>query len=300
LTRDVLLALRDAETFQQRAQASLARCDAESLERLDRRDLIMALEARMRVVVQALALLERSRLASLSLLPVLEVICAQVPREFFEALAAPRRTPERKRIDEQLAAFARRSLETAGELSLPPAPNSELEPAWQSLRSSLAGVRMLGMDVRPETLGASDEDLACAVEEAWTLHRHAPEEARGRAERALLQLAAKGTLGMLGVGPAGALILSMSRLADAKGKIAEVLAAALLRLRAGALDAGKRLAADGVLERAEDTLYMPLDAIEEALEGELGAYAARVRLRREDDRRWRRFAAPRWISARPK
>jgi hypothetical protein len=276
----------------------------------------------MRIVVEALAFLEHSRLASLSLLPVLEAVCAQVPRELFEALAAPRRTPERKRIDEQLASFAERSLScsiaasgpsrvgsvaasgpsTQAVPALPPAlaTNAELQLAWQSLRTSLASARILGMDVRPDTMGADDEDLTRALEEAWKVRRHAPEEARGRAERSLLRLAAKGPLGGLGVGPAGAALLSMRRLADAKGTVAEVLAAALLRLRAGALEAGKRLASDGVLERAEDTLYMEIHEIEEALEGDLGAYAARVRLRREDDRRWRNFAAPRWISARPK
>ena len=55
---------------------------------------------------------------------------------------------------------------------------------------------------------------------------------------------------------------------------------------------------DGLLERAGDALYMTLEEIEQALEGELGAYAARVRLRREDDRRWRNFEAPRMIRAR--
>src|SRR3954467_11590092 len=97
--------------------------------------------------------------------------------------------------------------------------------------------------------------------------------------------AAVGPLGVLGVAPAGALVTLLHRIARAKGELAEVLSTALLHLRAAALEAGERLAGDGVVERAEDTLYMPLDELEQALEGELGAYAARARLRREDDRR---------------
>jgi hypothetical protein len=136
------------------------------------------------------------------------------------------------------------------------------------------------------------------VREAWDYHREAPEVSRRKGDLKLAQKAARGPLGPLGVAPALALAMLMHRLSQAKGQVADGLAAALLRLRAAALEAGRRLAQDGVLERAEDTLYMPLDEIEEALDGELGAYAARVRLRREDDRRWRNFRAPRFLAGR--
>jgi hypothetical protein len=147
-------------------------------------------------------------------------------------------------------------------------------------------------------MGASDEDLAQAVLEARSLQLADPRRAREEAKSALLKLSYKGPLGIAGVAPAGALLLLFERLALAKGTLAESLAAALLRLRGGAMEAGRRLMLEGILERAEDALYMPLSEIVEALEGELGAYAARVRLRREDDRRWRNFAAPRWLAAR--
>ncbi len=43
--------------------------------------------------------------------------------------------------------------------------------------------------------------------------------------------------------------------------------------------------------------YMDVEELEQALEGEPGAYAARVRLRREDDQRWARYEAPRRLRA---
>ena len=154
------------------------------------------------------------------------------------------------------------------------------------------------MDVRPQAMGAADEELAQAVAEARSLSLADPERARALAKSAVLELSYRGPLGVLGVAPAGALLLLFERLALAKGTLAESLASALLRLRSAAVEAGTRLVLEGILERSEDTLYMPLAEIIEALEGELGAYAARVRLRREDDRRWRNFAAPRWLAAR--
>jgi hypothetical protein len=295
--RDVAFALSEAEAFRAQASSALARLERVRLSELDRRDLLAALAARMRWVTDALGLLERSRLATLALLPALEAVCGRAPRELFDVLAAPQRTDERAQIDRRLVRLAERSWLDFGELRLPPRGSAPLEEAWYRALRELKHVRILGMDVRPQVMGASDEDLRQAVEEAVALQRG---EVIGRdgAKNALFWRAARGPLGGLGVAPLGAVLVLLDRLARAKGLLAEGLAAALLSLRSAALEAGRRLVAQGILERPEDTLYMPLDEIEEALEGELGAYAARVRLRREDDRRWRNFAAPRWIEAR--
>ena len=72
----------------------------------------------------------------------------------------------------------------------------------------------------------------------------------------------------------------------------------MLRLREAAVEVGARLVDQAVLEEAEDALYLSLDELEEALRGEPGAYAARVRLRREDDLRWAAFDAPRRVGPR--
>ena len=85
------------------------------------------------------------------------------------------------------------------------------------------------------------------------------------------------------------------RVAVVKGVIAEQLAASLLRLRAGALAVGSRLVERAVLDHPTDALYLTLAELEEALMGEPGAYASRVRLRREDDARWASFEAPRRV-----
>jgi hypothetical protein len=297
LGRDAALALADAGKFRTAVTSAVAAQDAVELARLDRPDLIDALRARMALVTSALVLLERGRLATLSLLPPLEALCGILSHELIEALAHPQRTSERRAVDVRLLEIARRVEKTDG-LQLPPRGNPALEPEWNRLRRTLRHVRVLGMDVRPEAMGSDDALLAQAIQEAWDHEHEAPEAARRRAELKLMQTAAKGPLGPLGVAPAAGLVLLMHRLAQAKGSVAEGLSAVLLRLRAAALEAGRRLAQEGVLERAEDTLYMPLDEIEEALEGELGAYAARVRLRREDDRRWRNFRAPRMLLGR--
>jgi hypothetical protein len=297
LGRDVTLALADARKFNTALRTALAKFDAADLARLDKADLVDALRARMSLVTSALVLLERGRLATLSLLPALEALCGGLSRELFDTLAAPQRTPERRAVDARLVDIARRCDLGAGTLELPP-NDASLQKVWSELKRTLGRVRVLGMDVRPEATGSDDANLAHAVREAWDHHRETNDGARRKADLKLAQKAATGPLGPLGIGPVVALAVLMHRLTQAKGEVAEGLSAALLRLRAAALEAGRRLAQEGVLERAEDTLYMPLEEIEQALDGELGAYAARVRLRREDDRRWRNFRAPRLLAGR--
>src|SRR5690606_27140589 len=96
---------------------------------------------------------------------------------------------------------------------------------------------------------------------------------------------------------ARSLVLLALRVARAKGAVAEGLAAAYLRLRKLTLEAGTRLARRGVIDRPEDALYLGRSELEDALRGEPGAYAARVRLRREDDQRWAAFDPPRRLEA---
>mgnify|MGYP003472814159 CR=1 FL=1 len=60
-------------------------------------------------------------------------------------------------------------------------------------------------------------------------------------------------------------VLLVERLARAKGVVAEGLSWALLHLRRAALEAGQRLAREGLLDAADDALYMPLTEIEQLL-----------------------------------
>jgi hypothetical protein len=296
LARDVALALADARRFRLALAESVALHEAPALGELELHDLVEALRRRMGLVVSALVLLERSRMASLSLLPPLEQLCDELPRAAFSALAAPAYTAERGAIDRKLLALAEACSQPGRPLETPRAAPARDE--WERVRRTLRHVRSLGMDVRAAPIGADDEQLLWALHEVRARHERDPAEAREQARRALMSHALRGSLGPLGIAPAVGIAGLLTRLAEAKGFVAEGLSAALLRLRAAALEAGRRLSHQGTLERPDDTLYMTLEEIEQALEGELGAYAARARLRREDDRRWRHFDAPRLISGR--
>lgn len=296
VTRDVTLALTDARRFRFALAESITGHDAEELTQLDRPDLIEALRRRMGMVVSALVLLERSRLATLSLLPLLEGVAGNLERDVFLALAAPSYPAERVAIDHKLLALAASCVQAEGKLMRPRSGPALAD--WERTLRTLRHVRCLGMDVRPASIGADDDHLLYALHEVRARHDEAREPRRRNAQQALLFRSLRGKLGPVGGGPVAAAVPLLLRLAQAKGGVAEGLSAALLRLRAAALEAGRRLSDEGTLEGHDDTLYMSLEETEQALEGELGAYAARARLRREDDRRWRNFEAPRLIAAR--
>ncbi len=295
LGRDVVLAMDDAREFRTELARAIPIHDRQALDTLHTQELIAALQNRMTLVTHALSLLERARLATLGLVPAIEATVGPAPRDLLDALAAPTRSRRRQAVDEKLLAMAPHCYQADGSLVLP-GPDQAAE--WTKLRRTLNHVRILGMDVRPAPIGESDESLLQAIDEAVATNRMGPEAQRKNAERTLMSMSMKGPFGPLAAPAVSAQLMLLSRLAKAKGSVSEGLSSALLRLRAAALEAGARLAAQGVIDGAEDAFYMPLDEIEEALSGELGAYAARVRLRREDDRRFRNFAAPRRIQGR--
>ena len=121
--------------------------------------------------------------------------------------------------------------------------------------------------------------------------------ARREAVRRVLATARVRPLGRAREAIAGTLAIGLAQLADIKGRMGESLATAMLRLRASACEVGAHLVEQGVLDEPEDALYLDLVEIEEAIAGEPGAYASRVRLRREADLRWRHFDPPRQIAA---
>jgi len=295
LGRDVMLALDDARAFRAELARAIPEQDAEGLGGLHTQDLMSVLHTRMALVTRALALLERARLSTLSLLPAIEASVGAVPRSALDALAAPSRSRRRQAVDQKLVGVAPYCHKPDGSWAVPGEAHAS---DWHKLLRTLKHVRILGMDVRPEPMGESDAALLSAVKEAVAAQEADLETQRKRAERMLLGMTRKGPFGLLAAPALSAQLVLLRRLALAKGSVSEGLSVALLRLRAAALEAGARLSAQGVLDAAEDTFYMPLDEIEEALSGELGAYAARVRLRREDDRRFRHFLAPRRILGR--
>ena len=166
---------------------------------------------------------------------------------------------------------------------------------WDRVRASVAGVRPLGIDVRPGAFGDTDAGFRTELQRVAALDIDANERARKDAMRRLSATARGRDMGRSREGLVSSLGGLAERVAVVKGVVAEQLAASLLRLRAGALAVGERLVERTVLDHPSDALYLTLAELEEALMGEPGAYASRVRLRREDDARWANFEAPRRV-----
>jgi hypothetical protein len=304
---DVASPLAAARRFTSELDARLARIDGIELGRLSDPGLVSQLRERQQLVVDALVLLDRARVATLAATPAIEAAAGELPRDAYIALAAPRATRERRRAEERLDRLLG-ALRDAGLApgvagsSLPPALSPVLRRQWDETRRALVGVRTLGLDITPRAWGESDATLAAtlAARAAGELpaDHEAREEARRTAVRRLGDTARGRTFGRSREAVVWAVSLVLSGLADAKGEVAEALALGLLRVREAAVVAGERLCEVGILETPDDALYMDIDELEQALEGEPGAYAARVRLRREDDQRWAHYEAPRRLRAR--
>jgi hypothetical protein len=300
---DVASPLAAARRFTSELDARLARVDGVELGRLSDPGLISQLRERQQLVIDALVLLDRARVATLAALPAIEAAAGELPRDAYIALAAPRATRERRRAEERLDRLLA-ALQAAGlapgaaETALPAA----LRRPWDEARLALVGVRTLGLDITPRAWGESDATLAATLAARAAGQLPADHEVREQARRAAVRRlgdTARGrTFGRGREAVVHTVALVLSGLADAKGEVAEALAQGLLRVRAAAVVAGERLCEVGILETPDDALYMDIDELEQSLEGEPGAYAARVRLRREDDQRWARYEAPRRLRAR--
>lgn len=289
---DVASPVAAAIRYEEVVRARVSEFERVNLQRLDAASLVAHIGACQQPTIDGLTLLDRARHATLATLPALEALVGTLPRETFASLATPRPTRARRRVHEKMYAFAvtvkREIGSTDGPGGLPPALRTE----WDALRRSLYDVRPLGLDVTPEAYGANDATFARALQAVLSEPMDTEESTRKLAENELLALTRKQSFGAARVPAMRSLMLVLGRLADAKGRVSEGIASALLCLRRAACQAGERLVDQGILEAAEDALYMDLAEIEQALTGEPGAYAARVRLRREDDARWIRYEAP--------
>ena len=253
--------------------------------------LMQTLRRRQKSVAEALMLLDKSRRATVSVLKALEAVVGPLPRECYPALAALSPCRQRRQINDRLKAMARK-LEARGDFEVP--TDAALLAEWTQLRNDLSNVRALGIDVMPREYGRSDRTLLSGLQSLPSDHR-AVQRARKDALKRL-----RHTAGLRGAArPREALVMSLgvlvSRVARAKGGVSEGLAVALLGLRRAACEVGHRLERKAILDRPNDALYLGLAELEEAMAGEPGAYASRVRLRREDDSRWEWYSAPRRI-----
>ncbi|MCS6799298.1 MAG: hypothetical protein NZ898_12380 [Myxococcota bacterium] len=295
---DVVSPLRAVQHFEDALPARLRALDAIDPASLGDAALLDCLRERARLVIEAFELLERGKNATLAALVALEAVVGPLPQEAVPALAHPRPTRERRRLEERLARLASRierdAADGLGGSALPPALRRRLD----ELAADLAEVRSIGIDIRPVPWGSSPEALREALQAARLEPSEARERARRDAGRRLLATARGQPLGRARELLCASLLVLLDRVARAKGSAADALARSMLRLRAAACEVGRRLAERGTLETAEDALYLDLTELEQALVGEPGAYAARVRLRREDDARWARYDAPRRIAGR--
>ncbi len=295
---EVTAPLAAARSFERSMASRLAAIDAVDLGALDERALVEELRDRQRLVIEAIELLDRGRTATIGALAALEATVGALPRDVLPAVARPRPARSRRRLLDRMARLARRIESEHGELVRPSSLSAPLRRKWDELRRDLAEVRPLGIDVRPLPYGRDDDALLAAMRAAPWEQAETRERARKNALRRIMATARQRPFGRSREAVAATLALVVRRVAKSKGAMSEALASAMLRLRSAASEAGRRLADEGLLEAAEDALYLSLDEITQGLSREPGAYAARVRLRREDDLRWARYAAPRRIAAR--
>jgi hypothetical protein len=286
-----------ASAFERSLAAKIETFDGEHLGALSVEAFLGAFEARHAAVAEAFALLDRLRELTRSALAAAEASVGPLPRECYPALAAPLHTRERRRIHESLGKLAHRIEGEAAALVPRAGLSTPTRRRWDELKASLTDVRPLGIDLLPDALGASDEHFMEALRAARTSRYAELEKARKDALRRVLATARTRSMGRAREATVAAVGLLVRHVSVAKGETAEALAALLLRLRRAAIEAGARLVEMAVLESPEDALYLGLAEIADALSGEPGAYAARVRLRREDDARWAWFDAPRRIGA---
>jgi hypothetical protein len=296
---DMAAPLAAAREFHGAVRARFRALDATRLQSLSDRMLIESIRERHALVAEAFALLDRGREATGAALTALEAVAGPLPANLIAVLAAPRATRTRARHETALRQLAQDIADAhRGVVVEPHRLDGVLATRFAELRSTLRHTRGLGIDVRPGALGASDANLHAALRAVLKGDGFPSDGARRQVARQVVARTAARPLGGARELMTAPLLLLLGRVAQAKGAVADDLAAALLRLRRAACVAGARLVDRGVLEGADDALQLPMSEIEEALSGEPGAYAARARLRREDDARWGRFEAPRRLEGR--
>ncbi|MGB0680114.1 MAG: hypothetical protein ACPGUV_10675, partial [Polyangiales bacterium] len=247
--------------------------------------LLEHVQARVQAVVHWLRIVERTRGASSVVMAAVTAAVGRLDRRDVRALAAPQPTRTRRK---QLALLAQ--LAAADKSS-----SAVGSRAWHEALVALTEVRPLGIDVRPAAYGSSNAALQAALQQRpWAVAKirdKARQEARGR----VLRAARSRPWGRSRMAVVTYLLWLLQRVAQVKGQAAEHLASAWLNLRQAALSVGQVLQSRGSLESDEDALYLTVDELQDALQGEPGAYSARVRWRREEDARWAHFRAPRRI-----
>lgn len=296
LLRDVLPLFQAVENEERSMAGWLQEQERVVLRTQDDEGLLSVFDERHHQAAETLALLDRCRAATRQLLAALEAVVGGLPRECYAALAAPQVTKQRRRAHKALVNLRRRVLAERGDLDGPEGLSADGAANWDQLRQQLATMRLLGIDVTPEPMGASDRSLSEAMEAARREGHVAREKARKDARRRVLHRAKTEGFRRVRRPLAASLVVMLGRVAVAKGQVSEQVAGAMLLLRSGALEVGRRLVEQAILDAPEDAFYLKQRELLDALGGEPGSYASRVRVRREDDMRWSAYDAPRRLS----
>ncbi|MFO0693603.1 MAG: hypothetical protein U0230_08615 [Polyangiales bacterium] len=280
-----------------RLPGKLTELGAVDLRSLHDDSLLAALDARHAVVAEAFGRLDECRESTRRVVVALEESVGPLPREVYPALSTPKNTRQRLRALSELSDLARRASPYLGASDVRAALPVPIARKWDAVRKDLADLRPLGIDIVPDCFGSSDESLARALRSSPRRRADALEQARWEAMRHVLAMARRHPMSAARAGIASSLGVALDRIVASKGKLAEALAVSMRLLRDAALEVGRRLVDAAVLDAAEDAFYLTQGELVEALSGEPGAYAARVRVRREDDARWALFDAPRRLDS---
>ncbi len=292
-TRDVAPLLASALRFDKSSGDRFHKLATGELQALDDEALLQVLRQRQQFVAEAFLQLDYSREATRQALHALEATIGELPKSVYPALAAPRSVRARRKYFAKLRELAD-SFERAGVPigTTEPLPSS-LARQWREVARELTDVRPLGINVLPEPIGNSDRALRAALKMVGTESPDTVERRRKEARESVIRVARSRSLRRMREVLVRPLLTLLDRIATAKGRLSEGTARSLVLLRSAAVEAGRRLVDMAILDEPEDALYLWLAELEDAVRGEPGAYAARVRLRREDDARWASFDAPR-------
>ncbi len=209
-----------------------------------------------------------------------------------EVLVSPRAVRSRRQLHARMVHCTREWALAGSNAELREWPLADPQQ-WREIRQSLRNARPLGVDVRVPAFGDSDESLI----EAFGLLSSWDPSTRERTRRdtiARLRVSHRARLGSpMRQVRVGMLLAILKEIGLARGVVGEALSRALLAFRQQALDVGARLVNRVELDQPSDVFYLRVSELRDLAAGTPGTYASRIRSRREDDRRWRNYRAPR-------
>ena len=235
--------------------------------------LFEVLKKRQFEVARALRDLDRARLASHGLIRALGLAVGTLSHHEYTALAVAKSTRRRRLLDEA------NYIDRAG-----------IQQRSTDPDLGFAGERPWGMDIATPPFGESPELYATAFSDSQQFLTR-QQEVRTETIQKVLRRAAPGPRRTV----ARSVTMLLERVARVKGIFADRLCDTQLSFRSALLDVGTFVEREHLLDEPEDIFYLMMQEISDILEGEPGAYSARVMLRKEEAMRWKHYRVPRKI-----